>query len=143
MTPQKQLNRHDPENGVLGDCYRTVIACLLDLKPEEVPHVHEHVGALNMQDQQDMMNAWLAARGLVEVVVPCAGDLELQTVLEIMARWSMGTHYMLTGYSRTGCNHVVICKGAEIIWDPSLNDSGIIAPADDGYYWFGFLGNLI
>lgn len=143
MTPQKQLNRHDPENGVLGDCYRTAIACLLDLKPEDVPHIHEHLGAMNMQDQQDLMSAWLRGRDLVEITVPCDGALELQTALEVMARWSMGTHYMLTGQSRTGCNHVVICKGAEIVWDPSLNDSGIIGPCDDGYYWFGFLGNLI
>ena len=143
MTPQKQLNRHDPENGVLGDCYRTVIACLLDLKPEEVPHIHEHNGAMNMQEQQDMMNAWLAARGLVEVNVPCDGSIGLEVALEVMDRWSMGTRYMLTGQSRTGCNHVVICKGREIEWDPSLNDSGIIGPADDGFFWFGFLGNKV
>lgn len=145
MTPQKQLNRHDPENGVLGDCYRTAIACLLDLKPEEVPHVHEHVGAMNMQDQQDMMAAWLRERGLVEVNVPLAGGAELtpEIALECMERWSGGTHYMLTGYSRTGCNHVVICKGREIVWDPSLTDAGIVGPADDGYYWFAFLGKLI
>lgn len=143
MTPQKQLNRHDPENGVYGDCYRTVIACLLDLKPEEVPHVHEHNGSMNMQDQQDMMNAWLEARGMVEVSVACDGSIGLETALEVMARWSMGTRYMLTGMSRTGCNHVVVCKGREIEWDPSLNDSGIVGPADDGYFWFGFLGAKI
>ena len=38
MTPQTQLNKHDPANGVYGDCGRTVIACLLDLHPSEVPH---------------------------------------------------------------------------------------------------------
>ena len=39
MTPHKQLNRHRPEEGVFGDCYRTAIACLLDLRPQDVPHV--------------------------------------------------------------------------------------------------------
>lgn len=138
MTPQKQLFRHDPENGVYGDCYRTAIACLLDLKPEEVPHVHEHNGALDMGAQTKMMNDWLEGRGLTEISVAFTGDFE--GVTKCMAVWNPGLHYLLTGTSRTGCNHVVICKDTEIVWDPSLNDSGIVGPADDGYFWIAFLG---
>lgn len=148
MTPQKQLNRHDPENGVLGDCYRTAIACLLDLKPEDVPHVHEHNGALNMGEQASMMNEWLAGRGLVEITVAWNGQTSdgedtLQSLLECMKVWNAGIHFMLTGFSRTGCNHVVICKDGEIVWDPSLTDAGIVGPADDGLYWVSYLGAKI
>jgi hypothetical protein len=40
MTPHKQRFRHDPANGIYGDCWRTAIACLLDIQPEEIPHEH-------------------------------------------------------------------------------------------------------
>ena len=44
MTPYKQLNHHDPDNGIIGDCYRTAIACLLDLPPDALPNYCEGPG---------------------------------------------------------------------------------------------------
>ena len=38
MTPATQQHMHDPENGIYGDCQRAVIASLLDLPIETVPH---------------------------------------------------------------------------------------------------------
>ena len=35
---QKQANRHDPENGIFGDCYRTCLAGLLGVDRDSVPH---------------------------------------------------------------------------------------------------------
>lgn len=43
MIPQIQEFLHDPENGVMGDCFRAVIASLMELPMEEVPHFHEGV----------------------------------------------------------------------------------------------------
>ena len=34
----KQLHKHDPDNGVWGDCHRTAIGCLLDIEPELIPN---------------------------------------------------------------------------------------------------------
>lgn len=138
MTPAKQLNHHDPANGVYGDCYRTAIACLLDMAPSEVPHVFENGGG-SMETQFKAMDAWLSARDLTEINIPLVGDCPLDRALEVMGHWSGGIHYMLTGRSGTGCNHVVICQGREIVWDPSQTCSGILGPADDGYWWFSVL----
>lgn len=38
MTPAKQLFTNADEKRPVGDCWRTCIAMLLDLPPEEVPH---------------------------------------------------------------------------------------------------------
>ena len=38
MKPVKQLFHHDPANGVWGDCFRAVIASVLSLPVEAVPH---------------------------------------------------------------------------------------------------------
>jgi hypothetical protein len=46
---------------------------------------------------------------------------------------------MLSGRSRTGVNHVVVCQGGQIVCDTSLNDSGIVGRCDDGYHWVAFL----
>jgi hypothetical protein len=63
--------------------------------------------------------------------------MSLEQVLEYVGSVSVsgGMHWCLMGTSRTGCNHVVICKGGEIVHDPSITQSGIIGPANDGLWW--------
>ena len=56
-------------------------------------------------------------------------------LLQFMAVNNPGLYYLLSGTSRTGCNHTVVALDDQIVWDPSLSDSGIIGPCDDGYYW--------
>ena len=67
MKFHKQLYRHDPENGVWGDCYRTAWACLLDLEPEDVPHFCE--GFTDDGAATAKLDAWLRERGLCRYVV--------------------------------------------------------------------------
>ena len=52
MTPQNQLHKHDPANGVYGDCGRTAIACLLDLHPS--PHFWNGEKADNPTADEDL-----------------------------------------------------------------------------------------
>ncbi len=48
-------------------------------------------------------------------------------------------YWLLTGKSRNNVPHVVVCQGGEIVCDPSLDNSGIVSPTDDGYCWAEFL----
>ena len=139
MQFHKQLYRHDPDNGVWGDCFRTAIACLLDLQPEEVPHVCDG-GEGDDSDGTAMaaMRDWLAPRGLGLFSLVYEGG-KVRHVLRTVGRMNPGLPYLLMGTSRTGVNHNVICQDDQIIWDPSLSDSGIIGPADDGYFWVNML----
>jgi hypothetical protein len=127
VTPHKQLHRHDPENDVWGDCFRTAVACLLDEVPSLVPHVC-HGGMTGVESTQ-RMNDWLVAEHRLTLVeFPFMG--ELQDVMGTMENF----------------NHVVICRSRRIIHDPSLDDSGIVGPCQDSVpnaYWVGILASSL
>jgi hypothetical protein len=133
MTPHKQLFTHRPEGGQIGDCWRTCIACLLDKRPDEVPHLVE-----DWQDHERTVRAtraYLSTHGLdyVEYVL----QADLADVLRSVGGINPGLHYILSGNSSAGCGHSVICCDDRIVHDPSGN--GIVGPMDDGYYWITWL----
>lgn len=139
MIKRKQLFRHKPEQGTYGDCHRTCIACLLDIEPEQVPHWGMHYGDSDkfLAASQD----YLATQGLTAVQSWVKAE-SLEQLLDTQALINPDVYYLLTGQSKNGCNHVVICLNDKIIHDPSLDDSGIIGPCDgdkDGWYWIDYL----
>lgn len=143
MKYHRQLNKHDPENGVYGDCYRTVIACLLDLKPTEVPHVcdglpDDYVGSKPVDD----INEFLANHAVRHFEIPVPFE-SLDQALNWGAAYFGDSRYTLCGKSSGGeRNHIVICKGAAI--EHSTNDSTLVAPCiNDGYWWIGCLVKLL
>lgn len=132
----QQMFRHDPDNGVYGDCFRTTIACLLNKAPSEVPHF------CNGPDDgkaDERVRQFLRPLGYVLLGVNFTGDCALDHILTIAEHYSQGLHYLLTGTSRNGSNHVVICKGSEIIHDPSIDQSGIVGPTKDGLWLIEWL----
>lgn len=136
MIERKQLFRHEPEKGVYGDCHRTAIACLLDLEPDQVPHFAEAFE--DAEKFNSLVDEWLESRGWC--AVSTAYRSRLEEVLRVQQFINPGVYYMLGGKSRTGCGHSVIACGGQIVWDPSLDDSGIVAPFDsDGLYWVTWL----
>lgn len=139
MKPQKQLYRHNPADGVYGDCHRTAIACLLDLDVEEVPHVY--ASGATPKAAWSAMEAWLHEHyELRQVSVAYTGDSSLEQVLASIDSANPDLSFILGGTSRTGCNHSVVCKGVRIVCDPSLDNAGIVGPCDDGLWWVTFLG---
>lgn len=139
MTPQKQANKHDPENGVWGDCHRTAIAVALGVHRDAVPHFMDN--GVHGDEAQRAENAWLRARGLVAINIAYPGESGLDAILECIGALNPGIRFILGGQSRSGCNHSVVCCDGEIACDPSQNDSGIIGPCDDGLYWVTFFGS--
>ncbi len=139
MQYHKQLNIHDPENGVYGDCGRTVIACLLNMKPEEVPHFYDGVAEGNQEATNTAlasMVSWLEAQGFAYSTIPFIGYyLSVSEMLAYAGSVFPIGYYILLGMSANSHNHVVVCKGDKIIHDPAIDNSGIIGPANDGHYW--------
>lgn len=131
----KQLHRHAPADGIYGDCFRTAVACILECDPAELPHEHR---AVTGAEQNALIDAWLSARGLTLLSVPFAAS-DLDEALRTCAFWSRGLPFLLIGRSRNDANHVVIGRGAQIIHDPAQDDSGIVGPADNGYFWCEWL----
>ena len=135
MRFQKQLFRHRPTEGIYGDCARTVIACFLDIDPEEVPHVH---GELDGGEQFEMHEKFLRERGYARVAIPFPCE-DVDAILNTGSHYSNGMPYILAGKSKNGTAHVVICRGAEIISDPALDDAGIVGPDQSGYFWIEWI----
>ncbi len=137
MLEQKQLYMHRPADGVIGDCFRTCIACVLDLPPDAVPHVwQQHWESEDSTLPRAELNAWLAPRGLafVEYPLECT-SVELRTYL---AHYFRGVHVVLGCNSKHG-GHSVVARDADYLWDPSIDNSGCVGPMKDGYYWVGLL----
>lgn len=141
MKPQKQLLRHNPPASY-GDCFRTAIAIVLDMDATEVPHFMD--GAVSGEEGAAAAEAWLNARGMTGINIVVDGKRPLQAVLDSIAGTNLRQLpvFLLTGTSRNGCAHVVVACNGDIACDPALDDSGIVGPCDDGYYWLTFFGAL-
>jgi len=145
MIKHKQLFRHKPAEGQIGDCHRTAIACLFDMDPKNVPHFgltdFGTEGGITKHTQADETEEWLRERGFAQVHI--AYGSELDDVLASVGALNPRTFYLLGGMSRTGVNHTVIGCGNRIAWDPSLDDAGIVGPCDDGCFWITFFVPLL
>lgn len=137
MKFHKQLFRHDPANGIIGDCQRTVFACLLDKdSPADVPHFGEKY----IDDQEgwvESIQTYLRGEGYYHVEYAFNGTLD--QIMAVHQNINPNLYYLLTGKSKNNTNHVVIARGNQIVWDPAIDDAGIVGPADDGFYWVGHL----
>ena len=146
MTPYKQLFPYDPKNGMIGDCYRTAIGCLLDMPPQDVPHFigdvttyDEETDTCETGDALPAIQAWLRLRGLCVISIGFNCE-EVQHVLDVLqSQNTIGWYCLLGGKSSNGTDHVVVCKDGYIVHDPSLTDSGIVGKESDGYFWVLFL----
>lgn len=135
MTPTKQRNLHRPGEGVWGDCHSACLASMLDLPLDDVPHFGE--GGPDGQEFNRRVREWLSIRGLGQASAAFEGELD--AVLRMMRHVNPGVYYILGGRSLTGVNHSVVALENRIVHDPSLNESGIVRPCEDGFYWVTFL----
>lgn len=144
MTPHKQLFAHDPANGIYGDCFRTAVACLLDVDPTDLPHRHEKIDGAA---QDAMVNAWLADHGLCLIIHPYWGTgphaLTLRKALDVSSYYHPGVHYLFSGISDRGNDHVVVARDAAIVHDPSRLPGGIVGPCSDGFWWANYIGRKL
>lgn len=139
MRLQKQQFRHEPEKGIYGDCLRTALACLLGFTAIEVPHFNDRSDGRNDDDVTRMYNDWLRNRELACISTYYSGSESIESVLDSANMHSFGLPYLLSGTSRTGVDHVVICQKDQIIWDPSITDAGIIGPLKNGLWLVEFI----
>ena len=144
MLFNKQLFKHNPENGIIGDCHRTAIACILNLQPEDVPHF---MGEFWLEDVANgtckankAFDDWLESKNLLIANTPY--ECSLEVLLECQSVQNPKAIYILGGTSKNGTNHSVVAKGGEIIWDPAIDSSDIVGPMDDGFYWVSYLVSI-
>lgn len=129
-----QKNFHNPSEGRYGDCYKTCLACLFEVDPNTIPDVTEAMW-LSEDEFLRVYEEWLRSIGYASIHVPMAHSLE--TVLEWSNKLNPDVYHLLTGHSKNRVPHVVVCLNGQIIWDPSIDKSGIIGPVE-GYYWLTY-----
>ena len=131
---------HRPEEGIYGDCARTVIACLLDnVAPDDVPHFAE-IADEDEEHGLRLVDDWLAAWGYRRLTFAFEADLEY--VGKAMTMWNPGVPYCVIGQTSRGNNHVAIYRDGNLVHDPHPSDEGITAPTGEGYYWIELIARV-
>ena len=140
MTPCKQLVQHDPANKQFGDCARAVVACMLDLQPQRVPHFAEaSTDGYNEALYWERLNSFLDTLSLSWVGVPVTGSVP--DVLATMEYNNPGVYYIMGCVSHTA-KHYVVCCGDRIVCDPAFGGpygAAHLRAQDDGLVWVHFL----
>lgn len=121
-----------------GDCFRTALACLLDVERlENVPHFFNDNPPAD--EGWNAVREWLLVhKKLFMVTIPYSSKLE--DLLECMKFQNPGIFYLLQGRSEVD-DHVVICFEDKIIHDPASyppRKDSLVGPSSDGYYWVKF-----
>jgi hypothetical protein len=147
MIPLQQRNRHDPANGIYGDCHRAAVASLLELPLDEVPHFCDADSELpDAEPLMERERKWLAERGLTNINIIYPGESSLDDVLTSVDATTPGVMFILGGTSTTGCGHSVVAGCGKILHDPSLTKTShhsIVGPMKDGYWWLTFIGAAV
>jgi hypothetical protein len=139
------LVKHDPENGTWGDCFRTCIACLLDVDPATVPHAYAD-GNLTEGHALRIMREWLKERGLGILSITFWADHKFGP-----DDLTWDTHYILSGESPNfpDVGHATIGKGPlfEVVHDVAHSGKGLAqgyldASSGKRYYVCEFLVRL-
>ena len=143
MTPVKQRNRHDPENGVFGDCDRAAVASVLDAPLDDIPFFYDGLHRGSSAEETDLAHntrrRWFRRNDIRLIQMA----LKMNSAEELIGAISLhnpGQHFLLVGESRNGTGHVVVCRDGRIVHDPALDESGIVGPEPrSGCYWVEFL----
>lgn len=136
MKPVKQRFKHDPANGVYGDCHRAAIASIFELELDDVPHFGD--GYPPAEEFWCRVYAFTETLGFTAISIPFVGDGGIDGVQATLKISAPNVYYLFGGTSKTGVGHTVVGCGGEIVHDPSQVNSGIVGPMEDGLYWVTF-----
>lgn len=137
MIPFKATVVHNPSVRSFGDCFRTVIASILDTDPAKVPHFFEDG---NAEIGFWRCDVWLASEHnlhYVETRYP-AQSMGFAEFLQIVTLHYPGL-YLIVGGSNGHGDHVSIYLDGVLINDPNQYGEGLTGPTSHDYYSIGFL----
>lgn len=129
MNKVNQRIKHDPENGIYGDCMRASIASLLELQYEEVPHFYT-VDSTEVFDKN--IRKFLKSKGFALLTVwPVDFKNESHAV-----HGQTGIHHIISGNTIRGTYHATVGLDGVVVHDPHESKDGLI---DDDEKTFSFL----
>lgn len=120
ITKLYQLNKHEPDNGIYGDCFRTAIACILGFdNPESIPLFAP------VEDQKKSYVDFLDSIGYILFEIPWKVNDSIKSPLEFMEYYYPNLPYLFSGLSKRGVGHVAIYQGETLIHDTFPGGNGI------------------
>lgn len=127
---------HDPANGSYGDCLRACVASVMDLDGGAVPHFAGYGDAAFTR-----MRNWMTYHQSTPFIVAYPGDVTLDELLEMQSQMNPDSVYILFGGTGSG-DHCVVCKGGEIVWNPSWPGSKITGPLSNDTWQVLIVGRV-
>lgn len=139
-----QAFEHDPENGLVGDCYRTCIAAIIDLPRDAVAaptiEIYDDAEAFNDFYKRELKRLGL---GLISFPLVAIEDSQQEDVIRAIDVWNPGIPCILTGHGARGHNHCVVIQNGKMVYDPHPGQTFITGPClDSGLYWAEFIVRL-
>lgn len=115
------IRQHRPDDGAIGDCWRTCIACLLGAsRPDLVPHFVADNGDVTKADDFVSARRWLRRNEGLDLAF-----------IEPADAWRLGVPAIATVSSKTGpWRHSVIVRNREVVWCPSTGRPGDYSMGD-------------
>lgn len=127
MTPQTQeFPVHDPERGVIGDCFRAALASLADIPIAAMPHFLRDHWPSEMSAIR-AMNAFLAGRVVWRLFTCLISTSRLCTVKVVG-----DIYHLILGIDPEGDGHACIGLNGRIVHDPHPLQRGM---ANDPSKW--------
>lgn len=130
MTPFTQLFGTDEEKNIYGDCWRTCIACILDIPPEGIPHFCADDKSFG--DAIDEAREWLKQFDY-NMQTTMYGDAPFEDFMSDI-HYSFVDTFIILGVGTTRENHAVIAYNGAVIHDPSIGQTNITGSMTNGHY---------
>jgi hypothetical protein len=126
MKPVDQEFLHDKAAGVEGDCFRAVLASILERPIAEVPHFADITKGKGAHKFWSSVYEWLEIQGYEYMPTKVAPDGALE-------------YHSITGPSPrgNGAYHAVVGLNQVVAHDPHPSRSGI--SGDPGDWYFGYI----
>lgn len=126
MRPVDQEFLHDKAAGVEGDCFRAVLASILERPIAEVPHFADITKGQGASEFWESVYEWLETQGYeyVSTKVAPEGALEFHSLSGPSPRGN-------------GTYHAVVGLNGEVAHDPHPSRAGITG--DPAGWYFGYL----
>lgn len=127
-----------PENGFVGNCWQTCIACLLDLDPAVLPPQENYDKRVRLEDgsfkhaEGDNPSYWSALTPYLRDHHDLAYvELHLPDEAFPLLRVADPGYHLMTGRtvrsdSYGGMRHVVVGRYGQVAWDPHPSHAGLL-----------------
>lgn len=141
MIPFDMLIKHDPDRGLIGDCFRACVASILEVDPLFIPHFCEaDWGKTDDFTWYQDLTKWLAPRKLAYLLELSISD-ELygpRWFTNLATSW-FETYHTISGESPRKIRHTVVALNGLIVHDPHPDRTGLAEPGDDGWLYGFFI----